>query len=510
MSFKTKIIAIVLIACMVTGIIYVGNQNNEKTSLEKMLSTKDNVETVTLWYTDDTYTDYFTNAAVAFHAKNPDIRVIPSLVSDNEFFETAYTASVEGKEYPDLLLLSNDALEKAYLAGLASQSDANATVISRLNFPGGALKSVTYNNKKIAYPLSFETSILLYNKTFLTEWADKVNSGEAESGKGSLSEEELEDAGIEIDEEDFNQEEISDSGKTEEIVPVTYSDFVPTDFQQLKTFADSYTVPEGVETVLKWDVSDIFYNYFFVGNYMVVGGEAGDDSGNIDIYNDNTLACLREYQSLSSFFSIDENSTEYEDVLQDFLDGKTVFTIARSDAIEKIKEKEEQMQEAYENAVAEAEKLSQAPVSEEEKNVEFPPVYDFEYTVLPDISPELQTKPLSVTKCITVNGFSDSKDAANKFAAFVTTEYATNLYQRTGFLASTNNSGCEEEIFKVFLQEYENSIPLPKIVETSNLWVQLEITFKDIWSGEDVAVRFKDFSDQILLQIKGAEILNQK
>ena len=37
------------------------------------------------------------------------------------------------------------------------------------------------------------------------------------------------------------------------------------------TFANSYDAPEQVEAVFKWDVADIFYNYFFVGNYIDVG-----------------------------------------------------------------------------------------------------------------------------------------------------------------------------------------------------------------------------------------------
>ena len=47
--------------------------------------------------------------------------------------------------------------------------------------------------------------------------------------------------------------------------------------------ADTFDAPEGVEGVMKWDVNNIFYNYWIVGNYMIVGGDPGDDRNDINI-----------------------------------------------------------------------------------------------------------------------------------------------------------------------------------------------------------------------------------
>ena len=43
---------------------------------------------------------------------------------------------------------------------------------------------------------------------------------------------------------------------------------IPSTIDDILSFADSYDAPEQVEAVFKWDVDDIFYNYFFVGNYI--------------------------------------------------------------------------------------------------------------------------------------------------------------------------------------------------------------------------------------------------
>ena len=34
---------------------------------------------------------------------------------------------------------------------------------------------------------------------------------------------------------------------------------------------------EGIETILKWDVQNLYYNYGFIGAYLNLGGTYGDD-----------------------------------------------------------------------------------------------------------------------------------------------------------------------------------------------------------------------------------------
>ncbi|MBR4020523.1 MAG: hypothetical protein IKI99_04350, partial [Firmicutes bacterium] len=42
---------------------------------------------------------------------------------------------------------------------------------------------------------------------------------------------------------------------------------VPLTIDDILDFADQYDAPGNVDAIFEWDVSDIFYNYFFVGNY---------------------------------------------------------------------------------------------------------------------------------------------------------------------------------------------------------------------------------------------------
>ncbi|MDE5823690.1 MAG: sugar ABC transporter substrate-binding protein, partial [Lachnospiraceae bacterium] len=122
-------------------------------------------ETIHLWYTDDALTDYLNSKALEFYGRT-DIRVDVRQVSGREYLEAVNAASLdEETDTPDLYILSNDSLEKAYLAGLATQLPDTAPVYEERLFTQSARNAVMYNGKYVACPMYYETSALLYNRT---------------------------------------------------------------------------------------------------------------------------------------------------------------------------------------------------------------------------------------------------------------------------------------------------------------------------------------------------------
>lgn len=495
MHLRKKFVIVLLITAMVAGMLHVGKINNQVEEESKRQSYYE-TETVYLWYSDEKFEDYFTKAAVDFHSKNPNIRVIPTLVDSEGYIEKINRASLDNSEYPDLYVITNDALEKAYLAGLASQTRDAEHVLNSYHFSQSALDAVSYQGSIIGYPLAFETSVLLYNKTYMEDYLESLKEGVNTDSEGD----EDEDGELDMSLIVYNEN-------------TTLEDIIPATFDDVKYFADVYKAPAGVEGVMKWSVSDIFFNYCFVGNSMIVGGNAGDDTTNIDIYNTDTLNCLTIYQGLSEFFSIDAETADYDSVLNDFLDGKCVYTIVTSDAIAKVEQRKldrlEEIKEAqakrddYNRKYEEAKKAGDDYEEYEKKasEVEIPRVIEYGYTIIPDLTEGLPSKSLSVTETVVVNGYSEVKAAANKFAAYVTTEYAENLYPRTGKLSAASDAKYTDEAFVTFQTEYADSIPLPKIVEASNLWVQLEITLAEIWEGANIDDKLKEFAKQLSSQL---------
>lgn len=266
------------------------------------------------------------------------MRVTPVLVSGLQYLEQIHDAQMSGEGAPDLYIISNDTLEKAYLSGLAAQITDPEGLVNASHYSDAALHAVTYENKLLGYPLYFETSIFLYNETYLTDMAVKTIEAEQNAAEGEAAMEMVEaaesDAELEALANDNGATSVSDI--SEEQIKEKKEALVPVTMDGILTFADSYDAPETVEAVFKWDVSDIFYNYFIVGDSISVGGINGDDAGTIDIYNQKSVECMTLYQQLNQFFSIDTKAVTYDSVLSEFMEGKIVFTVATTDAIGKL------------------------------------------------------------------------------------------------------------------------------------------------------------------------------
>ncbi len=376
-------------------------------------------ENIIFWYTDESMGNYYNNAASTYN-KNHNVTIIPTLMKGSEYIEQIYEASIQGEMAPDFYAISNEELEKAYLAGLTIPIEQDAGIESR--FPEIALQAVSYDGKLQGYPLYYETSVFVYNKSYL-------------------------DA----------MEGVS----------------VPTTVEELLALANQMDAPEGVEAIFKWDVRDVFYNYFYVGEYMNVGGISGDDVEQIDILNENTIAGLETFQKLTNFFYIDPDEVTAEGIVQDFIDGKILFTIVDTNGAKEIED-------------AKADGFM---------------TYDYEFATIPNPSDTLLGSSLSVTNALVINGYSDQKAVSEDFIQFLTYEFSSDLYEKTGNLAANNSFVETSHMEQIFMQEYEDSVSMPKMMATSNYWMLLENVFFQIWEGADISTELQKLQDTLLNQI---------
>ena len=130
-------------------------------------------------------------------------------------------------------------------------------------------------------------------------------------------------------------------------------------------------------------------------------------------------------------------------------------------------------------------------------------VYDYGMAKIPNLSEEMVTKSLSVTGTIFINGYSPLREEANTFAAYLVKEHTDELYSMSGKVTANRNTVHENENISVFMQEYEDSIPMPKMMSTSNFWVEMEIVFDRIWNGARVSDELKALSERLKSQISG-------
>ena len=207
---------------------------------------------------------------------------------------------------------------------------------------------------------------------------------------------------------------------------------------------------------------------------MTVGGDSGDNENIININNQETAQCLEVYKALNQFFYIESDTVTFDSVVQDFIDGKIVFTIATTDVIEKL----------------------------EAARAEGALAYEYGISPMPAVSSELDSRSLSVTTAVCVNGYSEHKELANEFAAYLVNDYSESLYERTGKMPAKISCAQTNEETRAFLEEYANSVPLPKMMSTSNFWIELEVLFAKVWNGGDVPALLEELSGQIISQIQ--------
>ncbi len=471
-------------------------------------------DSITVWYADETLEEFMTTSALSYQA-DTGVHVNLKLVSGVDYLEQINQASVyngeenaqgEVYEQPDVYIVTHDSLMRAYLSGLATEITDPYEVVDSNYYPDVAIHAIRCNDKRVAYPLYYETGFLLYNKTYMADLAsakveaaydyaegeqaqEAIDSGDtdpkqeqSDSKETDDDKDDTEDAKSPDSEElDEYEEEMSEDNPMgdEEIITSPQvlkqlSTMIPRTLSDIKAFAYNYEAPDSVEAVFSWDVSDIFYNYFFVGNYMNVGGEDGDNNGTFNIYNQQAVDCLREYQNMNNFFSIDAEESSYDRIIQDFIDGKIVFTIATTDAISRI-------QQAKENG-------------------EFN--YSYGIAVLPDVNKYHGSRGLSVTTCAAVNGYSEKKEQANDFASYICFRKGEEVYPKADKISCLRLASYDLDEVYLVMKEYEQSIPLPKMMETSNFWVQLEIAFTQIWNGADPDETLRNLSDTIGAQIE--------
>ena len=482
MFLKKRMIATAAVIAMTAAAVYGSTQEMSQTQdTGERLQLFRAKETIYCWYSDEALSGYINAAAVSFGEQNK-VRVIPVLTSDSEYLEAVNQETLHSAQIPDIYLLSSDSLEKAYLAGLATKVPDTEGICDTDHFSRAALAAVTYDDKIIGYPVYFDTSALVYNEDYLRTWATQQAEKEL---SGSSDNDEPVGEGEEIIEEDSLPEDQTTEQATVDEAAVNalaeqyFAKALPSTVDDLLNIADTFDAPEGVEGVMKWDVNNIFYNYWIVGNYMIVGGDPGDDRNDININNPETIQCLEVYKALNQFFFIESDTVTYDSVIQDFIDGKTMFTIGTTDVVKRL----------------------------EDAKTDGSLTFNYGIARMPDVSAELQSRSLSVTGAAVINGYSEHKELADRFAAYLAEGYSDGLYERSGKMPASLHAAenADNGALTVFADEYADSVSLPKMLETGNFWMQLEVLFSKVWNGEDVTTLVEQLAGTIAEQVGSTE-----
>lgn len=377
-------------------------------SVQAMVTAEDGTEvpvSVTLWYNDAVMTPYYEAAAADFHDRY-GVEILCTYVNNVNYLEQINQANIKGNG-PDLFIASNDEVRKAHMAGLTRSNSLYTEAFWAEHYPAVARSAMTSDGKQYGYPVYLDTTVMIY---------DTAVTGKPES------------------------------------------------FGSITEFAVNFVDETNTKDIFRWDISDPFYDYLFLGNGAQVFGDNGEDTSLFNVNNESVVQSMCYYQSLHEYFSLDVDSSSYEQIKSKLTDGTLVYGIVKTDVLSELS--------SYGSSYA------LCPV--------------------PPLSPELPVQNLSVTYGAFVSEFTRQPEYANLFAAYLSYEYAENLFglsQRTAVRSSLERTDANEAII---YEQYCNTSPVPKALENGDFWIYTEICFKNIWNGSDVAAELSQLQEKML------------
>lgn len=264
---------------------------DESVSQQETTTNEEPKEEVVLnfWYVDANMTDYFTEVIEKYQEEHSNVTVNMRIVAATGYLDNINTQSISHSNAVDIYMLHNEDLEQAYLAGLARAYDPKDTVYTEENYGKSAMRAITYDNKKIAYPLYFDGAFLVYNKDYV------------------------------------------------ETVPTTFDGIL--EFATMER-SEEESIMDNIEIVCVWPVSDYTFNYEFLSDSLIVGGINGDNRSQVDVENDTVITALQYFESLNDYFALERKEVDYEYCLNYFMEGKSAFTFAKTAALTRLNESE--------------------------------------------------------------------------------------------------------------------------------------------------------------------------
>ena len=357
-----------------------------------------------VWYSDEAAAPYYEAAAVEFHDRY-GVEVSCTYMEHVNYLESVNEANISGMG-PDVFMASNDEVKKLHMAGLAQSNMLYTDDFWGKHYPDVAKAAVTSDGVAYGYPIYLDTAMMIYDTAVTTQ---------------------------------------------------------PDTFNSITEFAVNFVDETNTKVIFRWDLADPFYDCLFLGTGAEILGEYGEDTSVFNVNNEQVVQNMTFYQSLHEYFSIDVDSSSYQQVKEELTAGTLVYGIVRTDVLNELG--------TYGSAYA------LCPV--------------------PPLSPELPVQTLSVTYTAFVNPFTKQSEYANLFAAFLSYEFAPNQFGLTRQVSVRSDMERTDGNQALIYEQYCHAKPVPKALENGDFWVYTEICFKNIWNGSDVAAELNQLQEEM-------------
>ncbi len=443
----------------------------EPVSYERLMdsfkqSAKEDV--VTCWYGSEGDKAWLEAAAADFE-KEYGIRVNPVYYDGISFFEDMNQANQKG-EGPDVYLTGNDQLELATTSGMAEENTWFDDAFWKEHYPETAKGAFNYQGKQYGYPVYFDTYCLVYDANLL------------------------------------------------ETAPASIDDIL--------AFLDEYEDTGSTKAVFRWDVADPYINSMFVASYANLFGENGDDATAFQINNEQCVAAMEYFQSLSAYLWMNKGNISHDIIMNRIKDGTLVLGLCKSDMLpilyemqaaqpeqegqgeaqnpeEQETDNQEEEEQGQNEGQEEEEQGQNEGQDEEEQNQnedqgeeeqgqnedqneeEKKDSTNYQVAYVPSLTAELSSTTFSTTYGVMVNPYGKDTSLGNMFALYLSYGNAAKQFAGNGKLPVINQKEGFDAMQSVIYAQYINSKPVPKVMVLGDYLSESGITYDAIWSGEN-------------------------
>jgi arabinogalactan oligomer/maltooligosaccharide transport system substrate-binding protein len=231
-------------------------------------------DTIRFWYDDESYTAFFEQAAMEYEEQT-GIKVTVELRDDVDYIGDIYDETIQDENFPDVYLIQSDNLAEAYLYGLVAVNEKGISDKAASH----AAEASEYNGVVYGYPLSYNTTVFVYQNGFFESEPETIDS--------------------------------------------------------IITYSEENDPPEDVEYLLEWDVNDPFYDFMFIGNSVTFVRETDSDVS--VVYDEEVYQTDLDYfEEILESFSINADTVSEESIILNFLAGRTLCAIIDTDLLEKL------------------------------------------------------------------------------------------------------------------------------------------------------------------------------
>lgn len=279
MKYFKKITALIMSVIICFSMVACGSTDRNKAAKDLKLG---GPVTVNVWYNDSAYESYLLNVAKEFHAANELVTINPMYVESEDYIETIYNESVKNGNAADVYLMSSEESEKAYLLGLMLENDTYKDIYNSDVYGNAGITACSYKNKLYGYPVSFNTTFMIYNK----KYASAIST-----------------------------------------------------FSELQKINDSYVVTDDnqdVEMIFAWDPSSMFLNYTFGGKYINVGGNSAEEEKVLTVNDDKLKEAMTEYVKLKELYAVSRKEVDMNKNIDLFAKGGLMYSIIDANSLSVI------------------------------------------------------------------------------------------------------------------------------------------------------------------------------